>query len=145
MIEASLVVLIFCIFFANVGVHLFSDLFLNKCFNIENGITDLDEKICGWIQCPNGMICYKSLKNVDSATNFDNFFLAFAQILRTITMDNWTDVMYNTMYTLSPMTWIYFILVIFIVGKYLIYLGFFAFNLIIAVLKTYYSQIVSNY
>ena len=49
--------------------------------------------MCGWIKCPNEMKCYKSLKNVESATNFDNFFLAFAQILRTITMDNWTDVM----------------------------------------------------
>ena len=63
------------------------------------------------------MKCLKSLNNVDTATNFDNFFFAFAQIIRTITMDNWTDVMYYTMYTLSPMTWIYFVLVIFIVGK----------------------------
>ncbi|CAD8172436.1 unnamed protein product [Paramecium pentaurelia] len=138
MMEASLVVLIFCIFFANVGVHLFSQLLLNKCFYIEEGIQDLNQNICGWVNCPNNMKCFKSLNNVDSATNFDNFFFAFAQIIRTITMDNWTDVMYYTMYTLSPMTWIYFVLVIFIVG-------FFAFNLIIAVLKTYYSQIVSNY
>ncbi|CAD8094810.1 unnamed protein product [Paramecium sonneborni] len=138
MMEASLVVLIFCIFFANVGVHLFSQLLLNRCFIIEQGIQDLEQNLCGWVECPNNMICLKSLNNVDTATNFDNFFFAFAQIIRTITMDNWTDVMYYTMYTLSPMTWIYFVLVIFIVG-------FFAFNLIIAVLKTYYSQIVSNY
>ncbi|CAD8082710.1 unnamed protein product [Paramecium primaurelia] len=138
MMEASLVVLIFCIFFANVGVHLFSQLLLNRCFYIEEGIQDFNQNICGWVNCPNNMNCFKSLNNVDSATNFDNFFFAFAQIIRTITMDNWTDVMYYTMYTLSPMTWIYFVLVIFIVG-------FFAFNLIIAVLKTYYSQIVSNY
>lgn len=53
-------------------------------------------------------------------------------------MDNWTDLMYPTLYTLSPLTWIYFVFVIFIVG-------FFAFNLIIAILKTYYSYIVANY
>lgn len=65
------------------------------------------------------MICFRSNSNVDTATNFDNFFFAFAQILRIITMDNWTDVMYYTMYTLSPMTWIYFVTVIFIVGNYI--------------------------
>lgn len=44
-------------------------------------------------------------------------------------MDDWTNLMYPTLYTLSPFTWIYFVFVIFIVG-------FFAFNLIIAILKT---------
>lgn len=42
MIEASLVVLIFCIFFANVGVHLFSEILKNKCFYIETGIEDIN-------------------------------------------------------------------------------------------------------
>lgn len=52
-------------------------------------------------------------------------------------MDNWTDLMYTLLYSLNPFVWVYFVFVIFIVG-------FFAFNLIIAIQKTYYSKLVST-
>lgn len=43
MIEASLVVIIFCIFFANAGVHIFSGILLNQCFDLQLGIINFDE------------------------------------------------------------------------------------------------------
>lgn len=48
-------------------------------------------------------------------------------------MDDWTYVMYFTMRTFHPQVWIFYIIVIF-------FCGFFAFNMIIAVLKTHYSE-----
>ena len=52
-------------------------------------------------------------------------------------MDDWTNLMYPLLYSLNPFVWAYFVFVIFIVG-------FFAFNLIIAIQKTYYSKLVSS-
>lgn len=48
-------------------------------------------------------------------------------------MDDWTYVMYFTLKTFNSSVWVYYILVIFIGG-------FFGFNLVIAVLKTHYSE-----
>lgn len=58
--------------------------------------------------------------------------------MRTITMDDWAYVMFYTMRIYSPWTWIYYLLIIF-VG------GFFGFNLVIAVLKTHYSEAAIEY
>ncbi|CAK80287.1 unnamed protein product (macronuclear) [Paramecium tetraurelia] len=139
MLEALLIVLIFCVLFANIGLHQFATAFYNKCVYLEEGLI-LSDQYCGWLDCP----IYSTCINVpiifapDPITNFNNFINSFISIIRIITMDNWTDLMYPTLYTQSPLTWIYFVFVIFIVG-------FFAFNLIIAILKTYYSHIVANY
>lgn len=46
--------------------------------------------------------------------------------------------MISIMISFHPYIWIYYVLIIFIVG-------FFAFNLIVAVLKTYYALIVSTH
>lgn len=46
--------------------------------------------------------------------------------------------MFYTMRIYSPWTWIYYLLIIF-VG------GFFGFNLVIAVLKTHYSEAATEY
>ncbi|CAD8081899.1 unnamed protein product [Paramecium sonneborni] len=139
MLEALLIVLIFCVFFANVGHHQFATSFYNRCVYLEYGYV-LTDQYCGWLDCPDNSQCINIpiIFAPDPITNFNNFINSFISIIRIITMDNWTDLMYPTLYTLSPLTWIYFVFVIFIVG-------FFAFNLIIAILKTYYSHIVSGY
>lgn len=64
LIEASLIVLIFCVFFANAGVHLFNGLSQNRCFDLASGITS--SQLCGFIECPSKQICVSTL-----ATNID--------------------------------------------------------------------------
>lgn len=55
-------------------------------------------------------------------------------MLKTVTMDDWSFVMYYTIRAFHPIVWIYYVLIIF-VG------GFFGFNMPIAVFKTHYSEI----
>lgn len=50
-------------------------------------------------------------------------------------MDDWTYVMFFTLKTYSTLVWVYYILII-LIG------GFFGFNLVIAVLKTFYGESV---
>lgn len=52
---------------------------------------------CGWgYTCPNGSVCsgYWPGPN-DGITNFDNFGLAMLTVFQCITMEGWTDVMYD--------------------------------------------------
>ena len=139
MLESSVIVIILSVFFANVGLCMFKGLLKNKCFDPNTGIpNEFFTYECGWLDCPTGFVCYQSTSNPNPGSSFDSFLYSFASVVRTITMDNWTHLMYQTIYAYSPFVFLYFVLVIFIIG-------FFAFNLIIAVLKTYYSKIVKEY
>jgi hypothetical protein len=58
-------------------------------------------------------------------------------MLKAATKLNWTVIMYDTMSTFHPASWIYYVLIIFIVGV-------FGFNMIIAVLKVHYNQSIEE-
>ncbi|CAD8095957.1 unnamed protein product [Paramecium sonneborni] len=133
LIEALMIVGLFSLFFAICGVFLFQGLFNYRC-EFENG-----DETAGWIQChqnscyEDGMICKFTNETPKMPTSFNNVIFSYGQILRTITMDDWSWVMFFTMRIFHPWIWIYYLLIIF-VG------GFFGFNLVIAVLKTHYAE-----
>ncbi|CAD8096268.1 unnamed protein product [Paramecium sonneborni] len=133
LIEALMIVGLFSLFFAICGVFLFQGLFNYRCV-FENG-----DEVDGWIQChqnqcyEDGMICKFTNETPKMPTSFNNVIFSYGQILRTITMDDWSWVMFFTMRIFHPWIWIYYLLIIF-VG------GFFGFNLVIAVLKTHYAE-----
>jgi len=79
------------------------------------------------------MICQYYPETIRITTSFNNVIYAYGQVLRTITMDDWSWVMFYTMRIYNPWIWIYYLLIIF-VG------GFFGFNLVIAVLKIHYAE-----
>lgn len=60
---------------------------------------------------------------------------AYAQILRVMIYNDWTDPLYYSMRTFHFSIVIFYLLIIFVAG---IFCG----NLIVAVLKTYYSETV---
>ncbi|CAD8181015.1 unnamed protein product [Paramecium pentaurelia] len=130
--EALFILLISALFFSIIGVSLFQGLFNYRCQPIEGDPVD------DWIQCyqnicPEGMQCMISTETPKLPTSFNNIFFSFGQILRTITMDDWSWVMFFTMRIFHPWIWIYYLLIIFVCG-------FFSINLIIAVLKIHYSE-----
>lgn len=91
-----------------------------------------------WIQCnvdhcPEGMECKYVDETIKLPTSFNNIIYSYGQILRTITMDDWSWVMFFTIRIFNPWIWIYYLLIIFVCG-------FFSFNLVIAVLKTHYAE-----
>ncbi|CAD8054705.1 unnamed protein product [Paramecium primaurelia] len=133
LLEALMIVGLFSLFFAIFGVFLFQGLFNFRC-EYDNG-----DETDGWIQChqnqcyEDGMTCKYTEETPKMPTSFNNVIYSYGQILRTITMDDWSWVMFFTMRIFHPQIWIYYLLIIF-VG------GFFGFNLVIAVLKTHYSE-----
>ncbi|CAD8198931.1 unnamed protein product [Paramecium pentaurelia] len=132
LIEALMIVILFSLIFASIGIFLFQGLFNYRC-QYENG-----DETDGWIQCnqdqcPSGMYCMYSDYTPKMPTSFNNLIGSLGQILRTITMDDWSWVMFFTMRIFHPWIWLYYLLIIFIGG-------FFGFNIVIAVLKVHYSE-----
>ena len=120
--------------FAIFGIQLFFDILKNRCLHNVTGIFDKQDSFCGNLQCPSGYICSK-YKNPDyGATNFDNYFFSFLQVLRIMTFNNWTYLMISVQKSFSDITWIYFTCVAIIGNLFLI-------NLILAVVKVKHNSV----
>ncbi|CAD8119651.1 unnamed protein product [Paramecium sonneborni] len=138
LLEALIIVIIFSYFFALFGMHLFQGLFRYKCYYAESGIQT--NQICGYnLSCQNqSMICSKSLTNPNVPTNFDDIFYSYVEVVRLMIFNEWTEPIYLSMQTFHDFSIVYFIFLIFIIA-------IFGANLIIAVLKIYYSQTLIKY
>ncbi|CAK63943.1 unnamed protein product (macronuclear) [Paramecium tetraurelia] len=133
LLEALMIVGLFSLFFAITGVFLFQGLFNYRC-QYDNG-----DETDGWVQCnqnscyEEGMSCKYSSFTPKLPTSFNNVVYSYGQVLRTITMDDWSWVMFFTMRIYHPWTWLYYLFIIFVCG-------FFGFNLVIAVIKIHYAE-----
>ncbi|CAD8054707.1 unnamed protein product [Paramecium primaurelia] len=130
--EAIFILLILSLLFSIIGVSLFQGLFNYRCQPM------VGEPIEDWVQCyqnicQEGMVCVFSEETPKMPTSFNNVIYSYGQILRTITMDDWSWVMFFTMRIFHPQIWIYYLGIIFLCG-------FFSINLMIAVLKIHYSE-----
>ncbi|CAK56635.1 unnamed protein product (macronuclear) [Paramecium tetraurelia] len=132
LVEALMIVILFSLIFASMGIFLFQGLFNYRC-QYENGDETEGWIQCNQAQCPSGMHCMYSDYTPKMPTSFNNLIGSLGQILRTITMDDWSWVMFFTMRIFHPWVWLYYLLIIFIGG-------FFGFNIVIAVLKVHYSE-----
>lgn len=132
LMEALIIVVIFSYFFALFGMHLFKGLFYYRCYHGEYGIVTGEE--CGFnLHChEEGTFCARSLKNPNIPTNFDDICYSYENVVRLMIFNEWTEPLYLAMLTFHDFTVVYFLLIEFIVG-------IFGANLIIAVLKIYYS------
>ena len=125
--EIYLVFIFFLIISSLSCLLLFGEILKKKCMNLNYGI--ISQNYCGNIKCSINSICIYSLENPEeNLTNFDNIFSSNLQIMRIITLDNWTFPMNIVQRIFSNFSWIIFILIIFI-GN------FFVINLLIAALK----------
>ncbi|CAD8125822.1 unnamed protein product [Paramecium sonneborni] len=136
-LEALAIVGLFSLFFALSGLFLFHGLFNYRCVPIDQEIGD-DWIQCNVDQCPDGMECKYVDQTIKLPTSFNNIIYSYGQILRTITMDDWSWVMFFTIRIFNPWVWIYYLLIIFVCG-------FFSFNLVIAVLKTHYAEAAEQF
>ncbi|XP_032677442.1 muscle calcium channel subunit alpha-1 isoform X4 [Odontomachus brunneus] len=141
LLHIALLVLFVIIIYAIIGLELFSGKMHKTC---RHNITDeiMDEPVpCG----PGGFQCsqigpeyYCSKQFWEGPnygiTNFDNFGLAMLTVFQCVTLEGWTDVLYNIEDAMgSSWQWIYFISMV-ILG------AFFVMNLILGVLSGEFSK-----
>ena len=85
-------------------------------------------------QCPEGSTCaYFDMDPNHGLTSFDSVAIFFITFFQSITCDFWATSMYSLMAAFSPLVWMYFVLIIMVVG-------FFVINLFLAVIFLEYSD-----
>jgi len=146
LLETLFILFFLFLIFAIAGLQLFSGSLKKRCFSVEEGfplqIPDqnnilqqqycINDDNCGTI---NGVfyICGKMIANPDyGTTNFDNIGSAFLMAFQIVTMEGWSDIMQNLQRTFSPLSAIYFVVLIFI-GS------FFFLNLTLAIIKAEFT------
>ncbi|KAG5899700.1 hypothetical protein JTB14_030094 [Gonioctena quinquepunctata] len=145
LLHIALLVLFVIIIYAIIGLELFSGKLHNTCYDnstgsIEGKMMD-DPHPCGnesGFNCSAlgpEMVCSDGWKGPNSGiTNFDNFGLSMLTVFQCITLEGWTDVLYNIQDALGrTWQWIYFVSMV-ILG------AFFVMNLILGVLSGEFSK-----
>ncbi|KAM3956913.1 muscle calcium channel subunit alpha-1 [Aphomia sociella] len=141
LLHIALLVIFVIIIYAIIGLELFSGKMHKSCYNkFTNEIMesphpcDLDNGFnCSSIgedmECRDGWIGPNF-----GITNFDNFGLSMLTVFQCITLEGWTDVMYNIQDAMgNSWEWIYFVSMV-ILG------AFFVMNLILGVLSGEFSK-----
>lgn len=117
------------------GLQVFSGILKQSCFEGITGIlSKKSDNICGNELCETGYICGKQISNpYENVINFDNLFSAYLMTLLTVTLDNWTTIMYLVLRAYSNYAWIYHVTLA-IFGNY------FLLNLLLAVIKVKFGE-----
>ncbi|XP_070139409.1 voltage-dependent calcium channel type D subunit alpha-1 isoform X3 [Drosophila kikkawai] len=132
----ALLVIFVIIIYAIIGLELFSGKLHKACRDEVTGEYEDEIRACGGgYECPPGMKCYGGWDGPnDGITNFDNFGLAMLTVFQCVTLEGWTDVLYNIQDAMgSDWQWMYFISMV-ILG------AFFVMNLILGVLSGEFSK-----
>ena len=83
--------------------------------------------------CPAGQMCLKAMNPNRGITHFDNIAHAWLTIFQCITLEGWTPLMYMCMDAITGWSVVYFVLLVF-TG------GFFLLNLVLAVVTEVYDE-----
>lgn len=129
-----LVLNLFYSIFAIAGLQVFAGVLKQRCFNPITGISDRIDDVCGNIVCIKGYICGQMMNNpYNNIINFDNLYSSYLMTLLTVTLDNWTTIMYFVLKAYSNYVWVYHVSLA-ILGNY------FLLNLLLAVIKAKFTE-----
>ncbi|XP_071506831.1 voltage-dependent calcium channel type A subunit alpha-1-like isoform X9 [Diadema antillarum] len=137
LLQIALLILFVIIIFSITGMEFFMGKFHKACFINGSEPREFaeDPDVCGDRQCPEGAICDEYWDGPNfGITNFDNMLYAMLTVFQCITMEGWTDIMYNCNDADGPLyVWMYFIPLI-ILGS------FFMLNLVLGVLSGEFAK-----
>ncbi|XP_069604080.1 voltage-dependent N-type calcium channel subunit alpha-1B [Ranitomeya imitator] len=137
LLQIGLLLFFAIVMFAIIGLEFYMGKFHKTCFSSETGETvadfpcgeELPARTCEASECR----LYWKGPNF-GITNFDNILFAVLTVFQCITMEGWTDILYNTNDAVGAMwNWLYFIPLI-IVGS------FFMLNLVLGVLSGEFAK-----
>uniref|UniRef100_A0A674KAC0 Voltage-dependent N-type calcium channel subunit alpha n=1 Tax=Terrapene triunguis TaxID=2587831 RepID=A0A674KAC0_9SAUR len=138
LLQIGLLLFFAIVMFAIIGLEFYMGKFHKTCFSNETG-EEVGDFPCGEDpparQCENGTTCRKYWPGPNyGITNFDNILFAVLTVFQCITMEGWTDILYNTNDAAgNTWNWLYFIPLI-IIGS------FFMLNLVLGVLSGEFAK-----
>uniref|UniRef100_A0A8B9W372 Voltage-dependent N-type calcium channel subunit alpha n=1 Tax=Anas zonorhyncha TaxID=75864 RepID=A0A8B9W372_9AVES len=142
LLQIGLLLFFAIVMFAIIGLEFYMGKFHKTCFSNETGWDDLQgvgDFPCGEEpparQCEVGTTCREYWQGPNyGITNFDNILFAVLTVFQCITMEGWTDILYNTNDAAgNTWNWLYFIPLI-IIGS------FFMLNLVLGVLSGEFAK-----
>ncbi|XP_069465799.1 voltage-dependent N-type calcium channel subunit alpha-1B isoform X3 [Ambystoma mexicanum] len=137
LLQIGLLLFFAIVMFAIIGLEFYIGKFHKACFSEYGEI--MGDFPCGEEaparQCENGTICRMYWEGPNfGITNFDNILFAILTVFQCITMEGWTDILYNTNDAAgNTWNWLYFIPLI-IIGS------FFMLNLVLGVLSGEFAK-----
>ncbi|XP_076140918.1 voltage-dependent N-type calcium channel subunit alpha-1B [Alosa pseudoharengus] len=138
LLQIGLLLFFAIVMFAIIGVEFYMGKFHTTCFNLDTGERAADHP-CGIErpsrQCDNGTECREYWIGPNfGITNFDNILFAILTVFQCITMEGWTDILYNANDSSgNTWNWLYFVPLI-IIGS------FFMLNLVLGVLSGEFAK-----
>ena len=127
----------FFIMMAIGGSQLFRGQLFKRCVNVETGSIDPEDdmQLCSTSDdCEEGWICGKTSTNPNfGVTNFDNVMYAFLTVFQCVTLEGWSDIMMMVWQAYTPISVIFFLLIV-LAG------AFFLLNLTLAVINTAFNN-----
>uniref|UniRef100_A0A8C3F0B7 Voltage-dependent N-type calcium channel subunit alpha n=1 Tax=Corvus moneduloides TaxID=1196302 RepID=A0A8C3F0B7_CORMO len=136
LLQIGLLLFFAIVMFAIIGLEFYMGKFHKTCFSNETGELYFP---CGEEpparQCESGTTCREYWQGPNyGITNFDNILFAVLTVFQCITMEGWTDILYNTNDAAgNTWNWLYFIPLI-IIGS------FFMLNLVLGVLSGEFAK-----
>ncbi|XP_038219335.1 muscle calcium channel subunit alpha-1-like [Zerene cesonia] len=141
LLHIALLVIFVIIIYAIIGLELFSGKMHKSCYSSTSGEIMDNPHPC---DTDNGFNCSSLGSDMEcregwigpnfGITNFDNFGLSMLTVFQCITLEGWTDVMYNIQDAMgNSWEWVYFVSMV-ILG------AFFVMNLILGVLSGEFSK-----
>jgi hypothetical protein len=109
---------------------------MRRCVNIDTGNINTDEmELCSSnADCLDGWFCGKTSTNPNfGVTNFDNVLYAFLTVFQCVTLEGWSDIMMMVWKAYTPISFVYFLLIV-LCG------AFFLLNLTLAVINTSFNN-----
>uniref|UniRef100_A0A8B9EH38 Voltage-dependent N-type calcium channel subunit alpha n=1 Tax=Anser cygnoides TaxID=8845 RepID=A0A8B9EH38_ANSCY len=138
LLQIGLLLFFAIVMFAIIGLEFYMGKFHKTCFSNETG-DEVGDFPCGEEpparQCEIGTTCREYWQGPNyGITNFDNILFAVLTVFQCITMEGWTDILYNTNDAAgNTWNWLYFIPLI-IIGS------FFMLNLVLGVLSGEFAK-----
>uniref|UniRef100_A0A5F8HJ64 Voltage-dependent N-type calcium channel subunit alpha n=1 Tax=Monodelphis domestica TaxID=13616 RepID=A0A5F8HJ64_MONDO len=138
LLQIGLLLFFAIVMFAIIGLEFYMGKFHKACFP-NNTADPVGDFPCGTDaparQCENGYVCREYWRGPNfGITNFDNILFAILTVFQCITMEGWTDILYNTNDAAgNTWNWLYFIPLI-IIGS------FFMLNLVLGVLSGEFAK-----
>ncbi|XP_019396154.1 PREDICTED: voltage-dependent N-type calcium channel subunit alpha-1B isoform X3 [Crocodylus porosus] len=138
LLQIGLLLFFAIVMFAIIGLEFYMGKFHKTCFSNETG-EEVGDFPCGEElparQCESGSTCRKYWQGPNyGITNFDNILFSVLTVFQCITMEGWTDILYNTNDAAgNTWNWLYFIPLI-IIGS------FFMLNLVLGVLSGEFAK-----
>ncbi|XP_057263323.1 voltage-dependent N-type calcium channel subunit alpha-1B isoform X1 [Pezoporus wallicus] len=138
LLQIGLLLFFAIVMFAIIGLEFYMGKFHKTCFSNETG-DEVGDFPCGEEpparQCESGTTCREYWQGPNyGITNFDNILFAVLTVFQCITMEGWTDILYNTNDAAgNTWNWLYFIPLI-IIGS------FFMLNLVLGVLSGEFAK-----